>query len=567
MASSALNRHALSIEGARELASGISPRLALPALLFRLADGDEGQPRWGAAFLVKIRENGFMIGVPHSEELQDTLSQFCAAAEEVEDAVFHTGEVQLSTGRSRNAGRGEITLVDLPWGVIPNFMKMNALRGALQQNSALLTLEVGGVRARPETISTLRLADGWVAEAMDEPTAAEYATAAEEELLDGEPLPGMSPTPSIAPAAEVPNGQPDARVQELEVEVAALKAQIEGGRKVQFGKTPGLFQPARQASVDALEMEKLMKLAGAPPPRTGAHEQRRQVQPKTIVPLQETMHAEIEKEAMEPDIQDLTLDNLPTQGDAMTQMLVAQMRQNSLLLQRLVSSKPADPIMASLSGSDNATAGSSSGVKGCMAREAFVRSTSDLGNIASVVRKNALQELGMDASREDSGVMRRYIERRIPLAEHKLLLHMATLAAEGWALAFETQNEQMLGFLGLQLMFIEQVALDQGKLPLAWLLTGLPEPNFQVHFAHRKVPGLKPFSRLASPVWVSANLAYLRDLDFLEGRMSQIGKPAAKKSLTGGEDETEKPPKLKPAPKKKNRKGQGKGAESEETAE
>ena len=565
MASAALNRHALSIEGARELASGISPRLALPALLFRLADGDEGQPRWGAAFLVKIRENGFMIGVPQSDELQDTLSQFCAAAEEAEDAVFHTGEVQLSTGRSRNAGRGDITLVDLPWGVIPNFMRMSALRGALQQNSAFIALEVGGVRARPETISTLQLADGWVAEAMDEPTAAEYATAAEEEWLDGEAIQGMSPTPSIAPAAEVPNGQPDARVQELEAEVAALKAQIEGSKKVQFGKTPGLFQPARQASVDALEMEKLMKLAGTPPPRTGAHEQRRQVHPKTT--LQETMHAEIEKEAMEPDVQDLTLDNLPMQCDAMTQMLVAQMRQNSLLLQRLVNSKPSDPIMASLSGSDSASAGSSSGVKGCMAREAFVRSTSDLVNIASVVRKNALQELGMDASREDSGVMRRYIERRIPLAEHRLLLHMATLAAEGWALAFETRNDQMLGFLGLQLMFIEQVALDQGKLPLAWLLTGLPEPNFQVHFAHRKVPGLKPFSRLASPVWVSANLAYLRDLDFLEGRMSQIGKPAAKKSLTGGEEETDKPPKIKPTPKKKNRKGQGKGAESEETAE
>ena len=106
------------------------------------------------------------------------------------------------------------------------------------------------------------------------------------------------------------------------------------------------------------------------------------------------------------------------------------------------------------------------------------------------------------------------------------------------------------------------MALDQGKLQLGWLLTGLAEPNHQVHFSHRKKPGLKPFSRLANPVWVSANLAYLRDLDFMESRMEQVGKkkPGA---LPDADPESDRPSTKTKTPKKKNPKGKGKGNEAD----
>ena len=75
-------------------------------------------------------------------------------------------------------------------------------------------------------------------------------------------------------------------------------------------------------------------------------------------------------------------------------------------------------------------------------------------------------------------------------------------------------------------------------------------------------PGLKPFSRLANPVWVSANLAYLRDLDFMESRMEQVGKkkPGA---LPDADPESDKPSTKTKTPKKKNPKGKGKGNEAD----
>lgn len=99
------------------------------------------------------------------------------------------------------------------------------------------------------------------------------------------------------------------------------------------------------------------------------------------------------------------------------------MQQNQLLMQRMLSGKNSDPVLGALTtgGGDNAS-GSSSGVKGCLAREAFVKVVADNHKVADVVRVNALRELGMDPSREDGSLMRRYIERRIPLAEHRLLL-------------------------------------------------------------------------------------------------------------------------------------------------
>lgn len=271
--------------------------------------------------------------------------------------------------------------------------------------------------------------------------------------------------------------------------------------------------------------------------------------------------AEMDRGVIEEEAGCLDLEQVKS-GSDMTKMLLAQMQQNSILLQKIMlSDKSNDPIVSALaSGSGSESGGSSTGAKGCVAREAYCRKTKDLDAIATAVRKNALAELGMDPQREDESLMRRYIERRIPLAEHKLLCHMATLTAEGWAIAYQGQNQQMLGYLGLVLMFIEQVALDQGRLQLGWLLTGLAEPNHHVHFNHQKRPGLKPFCRLANPIWVSANLAFLKELDFIEGRMDQVSKK--KPQLPAAEDDGEKPG--KPAPKKRKPKGRGKGADAED---
>ena len=201
-----------------------------------------------------------------------------------------------------------------------------------------------------------------------------------------------------------------------------------------------------------------------------------------------------------------------------------------------------------------------------MARDMYLKTVQDLPRVGEVARQNALQELGISMDKEDKDLMHQYIERRVPLAENRMLAHFAVLAAEGWSIAHVAQNPVMKGFIARMLFFIEQSALDNSRLELGWLMSGFPEPNTHLHFSVKRTPGLKPFTRLASPLWVSANLAYLRDLDYLESRMATLGrdkgKPAAAASQSSGEDK----PKKTPRPPKKPKKGAGKGTDAEESS-
>jgi len=243
-------------------------------------------------------------------------------------------------------------------------------------------------------------------------------------------------------------------------------------------------------------------------------------------------------------------------------MLVVQMQQNTLLLQKMM--QPKDTMASLLSGGGANESGSSSGgARGCVARDVFLRSVRNLGLVAEMARSNALQELGISRDREDKDLMHLYIEKRIPLADQKLLAHFAVLAAEGWSIAHMSQNLEMQGFLARMLFFVEQCALDAGRVELGWLMTGFPEPNTHLHFPLRRTPGLKPFTRLCSPLWVSANLAYLRDLDYLDGRIQTLGKPGSKGNAAAEDPERPKPKaKVKPG---KGKKGGGKDGESQDS--
>ena len=113
--------------------------------------------------------------------------------------------------------------------------------------------------------------------------------------------------------------------------------------------------------------------------------------------------------------------------------------------------------------------------------------------------------------------------------------------------------------------FIEQAAIDSGRLQLAWLLSGHPEPPFHMLVTRRKQPGLQAFSRLCPPSFISGNLAFLKDLDYIETRLASIGKP--QKLNQDGELEEAKPPKKVKDPKDtkgKGKKGKGSGGADEE---
>ncbi|CAK9106766.1 unnamed protein product [Durusdinium trenchii] len=366
-------------------------------------------------------------------------------------------------------------------------------RGGLAAQFKVTGFSFRGTNGRPSRASSDALAEAWINE-MDPATAQEYLSL--EELPEGEESDGQ---------AEAPTGQtePDV-VSQLQARIIQLEGLLQNANqpnprvlrsvcepKAQSGapapKAPGLFQGAQSSQLTPQDWARLQSLAGSPPPRVAGVERRRP-DPPAVQKLQENLYADLEKEAVEDEV---SLALKPLEGqlnesslDPMQQMVLAQLRQNQLLLQKLIGNKPQDPVMRVLgsSGSDSGGGSSGGGVKGCLAREAFIHAIQDLPEVSRVVRRAALRELGLSSDREDGNLMRKYMERRIPLADHRLLAQFAGLISEGWAVGYEAGNEQMLGTLGRMMIFVEQCALDSG------------------------------------------NLAYLKDLDYIEGRMNSIGK-------------------------------------------
>lgn len=184
---------------------------------------------------------------------------------------------------------------------------------------------------------------------------------------------------------------------------------------------------------------------------------------------------------------------------------------------------------------------------------------SDLPKVSQQVRLNALRELGYTPDREDSSLMRKYVERRMALGDNRSWAIWGTMLAESWAVGYESGNHELLGVISKMLCYLEQLSIDNGRSQLAFLLTGYQEPSMHLMMPAKKRPGLQPFSRLAPPSWISANLAYLKDLDDLEGRASALGK--IQKPLGDGDNKDDKPPKIDK--KKQNGKGNKKGSEIE----
>ena len=316
-----------------------------------------------------------------------------------------------------------------------------------------------------------------------------------------------------------------------------------------------------QHQINPTDWARLQQLAGPPPTRgtragVGVGQQIPSQQTQ-VTDQENSLLLELDRGAMEAGEVEKLLTNEPV-GSTMEQLLMTQIQQNSLLLQKLVAGKPAHPFMAALSGSDSGS-GSSSGVKGCVARETYLKAIQDLVGIAEVVKQNAMAELGWQQ-------IWKILQPRDVLWKgrwlcHRTLGYVATLAAEGWAVAHETSNLPMMGFLPKLLMFVEQTCLDHGKTQLAWLLTGCADPAFNLHHGMKTHSSLRPFSTLARASWVSANIAYLKDLDYLEGRMVSIGRPVKPPK----DDSSEAPDRTPKVPKPK-KKGQGKGKEQQTEA-
>jgi hypothetical protein len=149
----------------------------------------------------------------------------------------------------------------------------------------------------------------------------------------------------------------------------------------------------------------------------------------------------------------------------------------------------------------------------------------------------------------------------MPLGDQRQLTYLAQYMAVAWQMSCEAKNEFSMGLFARGLMMVEQIALDQGRCQFGWLLAAMPDPNLQTITMNRRRIGLTPYAKLASAPWVAGNIAYLKDLDYLEGRLKNT-KSADKPSKDDPADED-----VPTGPRKPWKPQKGRGKAKDETSD
>lgn len=559
-------RPPLSSQELEEVINGVTEHRVqslMPVWLPLPAEEESDKVVYGSCYPLMSRASGFMMIFPLDSGIKEQIVGLAADSGLGIEPAFYEGVVDIIGPRAKALGSAAGVLVDLPWEFVENLVKAVMLRGSAARTTTVRAFKVEDVVGKPAAASSLELANQWISSELDEDSAQEYLTGVEAE----EELQPSSPAQDEAETLR-------ARVAQLESELKAAQS----NRPAMTTASPHLPTRGKHAQeqrlfvhptpkMSAVDLKRLQQLASTPPDRLGQVVQKRVEPPAAAVATADASLAEIEKEVDEGFGQMLDPRLLEDPSlDPMQKLMLTQVQQNSLLLQKILGSRANTDPMANLlsSGGANESGSSSSGAKGCVARDMFLRTIQDHSRVAEVVRANALQELGISPDREDKDLMKTYFERRVPLADNRLLAHVAQLAAEGWSIAAASHNIEMQGFLGRMMMFVEQVALDSNKIELGWLMAGFAEPNSHLQFSVKRTPGLKPFTRLASPIWVSANLAFLRDLDYLQARMASVGSAKPTAALKEADDSSPAKPPKKPPKQKAKGKGKGKEGESAE---
>lgn len=518
----------------------------LPSLHFS-ATRLEGDVVWKSiCYVVRTREGGFMFALPHGPEV---LAYFDEHAEHEIFAV-RPCEVTMETSRGRHLGAGGAVLVDCSWDTLDMFRRAGALRGESSQQLLKFTFE--GQFCKPSRDSTMFVAESWIAEEMDEDTAGDYVSCEDQPAAVEQPE--ASGTPDVATLMR--------RIQELEARVPPAAAPVAGQPTPQDGLL-GVVPHGAQAPQPEV-MQRLKMMAGAGPSRFAQHERAGRAMasiPEDAGQLEMVMQ-EHEREAVaEQEMNELMMVQPEEFQDPVQRLLAMQMKQIAMMNQQMAARQPSDAIHAALGNSNELGGGSSSGIKGCLAREAYLKVASNLVQINQTVQSNALQELGLGPGQQYPGLLRDYLEKRVPLGTFKLLTQVGYLMAHAYEVGARTGNLELQGFGSKGMIFVEQTALDEGRTSLSWLLTALPEPNFSQVQLTRAKTSVRPFSRLSSASWIAANVGYLRDLDFLETKIRASEKETPKHP--GGEAKTKAEPKKWG---KRGKKGKGEDPSSEASA-
>ena len=524
----------LTESAVRALLDDTPPTGPLPGVFLVLPNREDGSGLRALGTLIRVRAGGFMVALPDLGEVAEFL-QSLTSEEGAEDLIaMYTTEVEMETIRGRGLQVGPCLLADVLWTFVGHFKKGHPLRNPSAYE--VLHFTQGGTACRPRRPALLACSEQWIHEIMDDDTAGDYVTG-EDEMW---PEPAASLEDPLSPGEDVAAMQ--RRITQLEAVLQARPPPPPGGtfaqasrsgpappRGVLFGGLPASSHqvPPQDA------VERLRALAGVAPVRLGAHERAtREQRPERIL-------ESLQQEAAEPaELEEGITELEAAVSDPLQRTLVLQMKQMALLTRQQTQRQPLDPLAAALAGgSDGQNTGSGS-VKGCAAREAYLKVMQDHGKVAMVVMDHACRELGLESSQVGPGLMKEYIEKKCPLGDNRLLTQQAYLWAFAWETGFRLNDVVLMGVASRGLLFIDQAATDYGKTNLAWLLTALPDPQFSIVQRNRHRQSLTPYSRLASASWVGANVAFMKDLDYLETKIKSTNNFSLTKDDKGGGEDT-----------------------------
>ena len=144
--------------------------------------------------------------------------------------------------------------------------------------------------------------------------------------------------------------------------------------------------------------------------------------------------------------------------------------------------------------------------------------------VAKSLLRSVVHHPGVTADPRPSA--RGYVAQEIGFGTHRTLGYLTWGLATVWDELREGRLANAHATVSLLLVAAEQCAVDDGRWPLAWLLSLPPEPPWTTMMRRRDAMPLRPFGRLADPRWVAAAAGYVRDMDKLNSvRKVAVGWP------------------------------------------
>ena len=490
-----------------------------------------------AAVPALLREGGILVVVP-----EDTFSEeeLTLAGEEGFSGLV--GPYVSGSCTLRGARRAElhtsvdVLIVDLDTSMLGDSPQGASLGLCSEDGQRELTVFglVQGRASWPSAEGVRRLVGAFRNMGSAEPLhhrATPYATADEGEATA--PAPVRSHRAAAKPRPQ--GAGEDDRLEALEAQVRSLVTSL-GARSEAGpgslavakagGAVPPLFEAeAGRAGLTSEQLTALLGAAGRPPERL--------YDSRPPVPISASLPSDARASGSAAPPHSLpkgsaagprsAVPTLPISPPDVSELLASLVQQNNTLLSAFVKQRGDQ-------GGDllDSEERSPSGMRGYQARQHFQASLKkDPDAVYASVRRRLAEAIEMEESALPSAAMRTFFTNKVPLGNMKGLTHFCFAVAQLWEAAERNDVAAMKAQIALLAVYLEQVAVDGGRHQLGWLLTGLPNPPFQLVQSHTLKAQDDPVGYLGDPRWIAANLVYLKDVDYLEQRTRALTKAPA----------------------------------------